>query len=134
MFYFQILGFICTYMILRFFKDGFHPTALSSTKTMAQYQELDPQNTQTVVVKNNGTEDKVMVLTSQESQLKVPNVVHYIWYKNTPTEFRFDKALCVLSAFKHLKPDAVYFHTNKPPRGKYFETLKKNPVFKVNFY
>ena len=62
---------------------------------------------------------------------QVPNVVHYIWYATNRTELRFDKALSILSAIKNLKPDAVYFHTNLPPTGKYFDMLKAYSVFKV---
>ena len=135
---FQILVFICTYMILKLFKDGCNSTApnvLPPSKTIIQHEEPESLDTaKSVVIKSNGAVDKVQMLPSQESQLKVPNVVHYMWFQKRPVEFRFDKALCVLSAIKHLKPDAVYFHTNMPPKGKYFEMLKNNSVFKVNVY
>ena len=62
---------------------------------------------------------------------QVPNIVHYIWYTDATVDLRFDKALSVLSAIKNLKPDAVYFHTNKEPSGKYFEMLKSYSIFKV---
>ena len=63
----------------------------------------------------------------------VPNIVHYIWYMDQSVEFIFDKAISVLSAAKNLKPDAIYFHTNNPPHGKYFDMVKKLPNFKVGF-
>ena len=71
-------------------------------------------------------------LTAQRmDSFQVPNIVHYIWYRNETKELRFDQALSILSAIKNLKPDAVYFHTNKEPNGKYFDMLKKYSIFKV---
>ena len=70
---------------------------------------------------------------NRELEYKVPNIVHYIWYNNKSVDFPFYKALSVLSAVKHIKPDVVYFHTDTPPKGKYFEMLKNISVFKVKF-
>ena len=67
----------------------------------------------------------------QHKDFQVPNTVHYIWYQDKKVDLRFDKALSILSAIKNLKPDAVYFHTNMAPTGKYFEMLTKYSVFKV---
>ena len=66
-----------------------------------------------------------------EDKFKVPNIVHYIWYADKAVEFRFDRVLGVLSAIKYIKPEAVYLHTNNAPTGKYFEMLKKIPIFEV---
>lgn len=54
----------------------------------------------------------------------VPNVVHYIWYADKPTKFKFFHMLSMLSAEKFLKPDAIYFHTNLEPVGDYWEQAK----------
>ena len=64
-------------------------------------------------------------------EFPVPNNVHYIWYMEKSVEMTFDKALSVMSAAKNIKPDVIYFHTNNPPHGRYFEMLKKIPNFKV---
>ena len=61
----------------------------------------------------------------------IPNIVHYIWYNTKKTELRFDHALSVLSAVKYIKPDAIHFHTNNEPSGKYYKMLKNLPMFKV---
>ena len=63
---------------------------------------------------------------------RVPNIVHYIWYNDKSVDFPFHKVLSVLSAVKHIKPDVVFFHTDNPPKGKYFEMLKNISIFKVN--
>ena len=31
--------------------------------------------------------------------------------------------LAILSAYRHTRPDAIYFHTNNPPNGKYWDSL-----------
>ena len=71
-------------------------------------------------------------VSDETNKFKVPNVVHYIWYAEKNITFSFDKYLSVLSAMKYIKPEAVYFHTDKPPVGTYFDKLKENPVFKVS--
>ena len=53
----------------------------------------------------------------------VPNIVHYNWYNKERKQMKFSQMLAVLSAFRHIKPDAIYFHTNKPPDGEYWELL-----------
>ena len=46
---------------------------------------------------------------------KVPNIIHYIWYTEEPIEFRFDKALSVMSwlllriRFLELYIDLIWF-------------------------
>ena len=72
-----------------------------------------------------------MLEAEHHDTFQVPNIVHYIWYQEEVVELRFDKVLCILSAIKNIKPDAVYFHTNKEPSGKYYEMLKQYPIFKV---
>ena len=62
---------------------------------------------------------------------QVPNIVHYIWYQKKTMELKFDRALGILSAIKHLKPDKVFFHTNMPPKGVYFDMLKNYSIFEV---
>ena len=88
-------------------------------------------NTSQVFITNNCTSNQT---TKHEDAFKVPNIVHYIWYADKEVDFRFDRALSVLSAVKNINPDAVYFHTNFPPTGKYFEMLKEIPRFKVTYF
>ena len=52
---------------------------------------------------------------------KVPNIVHYTWFMSVVDKpFQFHHMLSVLSVDKYLKPDAIYFHTNQPPTGEYW--------------
>jgi len=39
--------------------------------------------------------------------------------------------LCMMSAFKILNPDVIYFHTNIPPIGPYWDRVLKLPTLKV---
>ena len=55
------------------------------------------------------------------TEFKVPNIVHYTWFtKSANKPFQFHHMLSVLSVDKYLKPDAIYFHTNQPPTGEYW--------------
>ena len=45
---------------------------------------------------------------------------------------KFHEMLSVLSAHKMIQPDAIYFHTNVPPTGKYWDSLKELKNFKVS--
>ena len=73
-----------------------------------------------------------IIVNSSKTDFKVPNIVHYIWYAQKPLPLRFDKVLSVLSAVKHLKPEAIYFHTNMEPVGKYYQMLKNISMFQVS--
>ena len=79
----------------------------------------------------NTTAQNFSILNSVQEGYQVPNIVHYIWYNGKSVDFTFHRALSVLSAVKHIKPDAVYFHTDNPPKGKYFEMLTNISIFKV---
>ena len=70
--------------------------------------------------------------TKTSPELKVPNIVHYIWYNSEVTILRFDHLLSMLSVHKILKPDVIYFHTNREPTGRFWEQAKKIPNFKIN--
>ena len=61
----------------------------------------------------------------------IPNNVHYVWYSDTKKEFRFQQYLSVLSVHKFQKPDNIYFHTNNPPSGKYWDEILKLKEFIV---
>ena len=96
---------------------------LRISKTEVKSKPIDHHNMSTEALSSTGRETS--------SEFKVPNVVHYIWYNNDSIEFRFDKAISVLSAIKYIRPDAVYFHTNTEPKGPYYDMLKEIPIFKV---
>ena len=70
-------------------------------------------------------------LEKQGDGYLVPNNVHYVWYSDKQKEFRFLQYLSVLSVHKFQKPDNIYFHTNNPPFGKYWEELIKLEEFVV---
>ena len=61
----------------------------------------------------------------------IPNIVHYNWYAKKTVTFQFHRMLAILSAHKHVQPDAILFHTNNPPSGKYWEMLTNLTGFKV---
>ena len=44
---------------------------------------------------------------------------------------KFSQMLAVLSAYRHIKPDAIYFHTNNTPTGEYWDLLNKLTNLKV---
>ena len=70
------------------------------------------------------TESSVISEEKQDEYV-VPNNVHYVWYSDTKKEFRFQQYLSVLSVHKFQKPDNIYFHTNSPPSGKYWDEIPK---------
>ena len=70
--------------------------------------------------------------TKTSPELKVPNIVHYIWYNSEIASLRFDHLLSMLSVHKILKPDVIYFHTNREPTGRFWEQAKKIPNLKIN--
>ena len=63
----------------------------------------------------------------------VPNVVHYVWfaYKGRNSTLSFLYYLGILSSHKSIKPDRIYFHTDKPPTGYYWDLLGNIPEFEV---
>ncbi len=61
----------------------------------------------------------------------VPNIVHFIWYSDTPKPFRFNNMLSVMSAHRYIKPDVILFHTNMEPTGEYWANLLALPSFRV---
>ena len=84
-----------------------------------------------ISVKLTSLHDQNVSSPATVTPYEVPNIVHYIWYHNESIEFRLDKALGVLSVSKNIKPDAIYFHTNMEPKGKYYDMMKKLPEFQV---
>ena len=82
----------------------------------------------------NGTSQSRNQKSKQGAEFRVPNIVHYVWFADEKVDFRFDRALSILSASKYIKPEAIYFHTNLPPTGEYFEMVQRIPQFKVNCF
>ena len=66
------------------------------------------------------------------SDFLVPNLVHYIWYTEVDKELEFHHMLSILSSHRYINPDLIYFHTNRPPIGKYWDRVRRLPRFKVN--
>jgi len=52
-------------------------------------------------------------------------------YNTEPRPLHFQHMLSVMSAFKILKPDVIYFHTNIPPIGPYWQRVLRLPSLKV---
>ena len=63
----------------------------------------------------------------------VPNVVHYLSFthKGRKKPFIFIHYLSILSAQKNIMPDHIYFYTDSPPNGVYWNLALKIPAFKV---
>lgn len=58
----------------------------------------------------------------------VPNYVHFVKFQYAT--FSLVHMVCVLAAFKHQKPDKLFFHTDVDFYGKYWEVLLNTPGFK----
>ncbi len=61
----------------------------------------------------------------------VPNIVHFIWYSDTPKPFHFNNMLSVMSAHRYIKPEVILFHTNIEPTGEYWDKVLALPSFHV---
>ena len=61
----------------------------------------------------------------------VPNIVHYIWYSETPQPFRFHHMLSVLSAHRYIQPEVILFHTNMEPTGEFWDRVRALPSLRV---
>ena len=72
------------------------------------------------------------VVLRQEAPYKVPNLVHYIWYNKKTIPLQFHHMISILSAHKNIQPDVIYFHTDVPPFGPYWEKVKRLPNLKIN--
>ena len=89
------------------------------------YQSVAPQGNISLVCDESARQ-------KLSTDFQVPNIVHYIWYYNDSQPMKFHEMLSVLSAHKMLQPDAIYFHTNVPPIGKYWDRLRELKNFKVS--
>jgi len=52
---------------------------------------------------------------------KVPNVVHYIWFNCR--RFKVHHYMSMLSSLKFQNPALIFFHTNCPPNGTYWQAF-----------
>ena len=68
---------------------------------------------------------------NKTSEFVVPNKVHYVWYADKNVNFTFQQYLSVLSVHRFQKPDGIFFHTNMPPSGEYWNETLKIPKFYV---
>ena len=64
---------------------------------------------------------------NQSDGLRIPNIVHFCWYTESPLMFRFIDYLGFMSAYKMLRPDKVHFHFNQEPLGPYWPKLQGLP-------
>lgn len=64
----------------------------------------------------------------QTGDYLAPNLVHFLRFEEV--EFDFLDFVVVLAAFRHQRPDRLFFHTNVPRfRGAYWEKLLLTPGF-----
>ena len=59
----------------------------------------------------------------------VPNIVHFVWYTDTPKPLSFISMLSAMSAHRYIQPDVILFHTNMEPTGEYWERVVNLPSF-----
>ncbi|ESN91926.1 hypothetical protein HELRODRAFT_194482 [Helobdella robusta] len=95
----------CLYNVLT------HDHANSSLSVNSSYRDLEP---------------------ASDDKYEVPNIVHFIWYATESLPLNFNHMLSILSAHKILQPSHIFFHTNNPPVGKYWEAVLKLDNFVVN--
>lgn len=55
--------------------------------------------------------------------LKVPNIVHYVWF--SCHEYRISDYLCMLSSLRFQNPEFILLHGDCEPDGKYWELFKQ---------
>ena len=79
--------------------------------------------------------DGVVEGDTKSEKLKIPNIVHYLWYKDITTDLEYHQMLSILSAKRLLKADRILFHTNNKPNGPNWDRVKdlvqlihKNPT------
>ena len=80
---------------------------------------------------NNNLPVRLEQESKHTTHFQVPNIVHYIWYNDKPSPFKFHHMLSVLSAHKFINPTEILFHTDNEPVGTYWDRVKKLPKFKV---
>ena len=102
-----------------------------------EYQYMSPKFYRQAiqsVLKTNDTGETIQNM-SQNATIKelVPNIVHYISFthKGRKKPFIFIHYLSILSAHKNTMPENIYFHTDIPPDGVYWNLTLKIPEFKV---
>ncbi|XP_070534367.1 uncharacterized protein [Ptychodera flava] len=60
----------------------------------------------------------------------IPNIAHFIWFSCHP--FKFEDLISVLSVHRVMKAEAIYFHTDCEPTGKWWLEAKEFiPTLKV---
>ena len=55
----------------------------------------------------------------------VPNLVHFIWFYDKNTTFRFHMFISVLSAYKFIQPSTIVFWYSNEPSGYWWSELRK---------
>ena len=58
------------------------------------------------------------------SEFVVPNIAHFTWYTQLPKEFLFHHLLSILSVYRMMKAEKIYFHCNFQPVGKYWDEAR----------
>ncbi|XP_002122051.2 uncharacterized protein LOC100184557 [Ciona intestinalis] len=66
---------------------------------------------------------QAIIQQSTTSQLKIPNIIHFIWFGCR--RFKVHNYISIFSAYEYQEPDLILFHTNCEPNGTYWEALKQ---------
>ncbi|XP_077980073.1 uncharacterized protein LOC144435351 [Glandiceps talaboti] len=61
----------------------------------------------------------------------IPNIAHYTWLYCR--DFSFIHLLSLVSAYKVMQPDKIYFHTNCEPEGRWWNEVKLIPILEVKY-
>ena len=70
---------------------------------------------------NQGNAECSFTTVNHTKQNAVPKIVHYIWFYNKSTIFRFHHLISILSASKVIKPDEIIVWNLNPPTGPYWK-------------
>ncbi|KAJ6790103.1 hypothetical protein PWT90_02107 [Aphanocladium album] len=95
-------------------------------------------------VDNKNQQQQLLVDGGGSASAPIPNTVHYVYIlANTSGDFNFafSEVMSIYAASHHLKPDAIYLHTNAPPEalerarsgaaGKYTQLLFAVPNLEI---
>lgn len=65
-----------------------------------------------------------VIQNNRSETFVVPNIVHFVWFGEN-SKWYFHQFLSVLSAYKNIKPDVIYFHCDNEPVGEWWIATKK---------
>ena len=116
-----------------FFRNGRNKTS-KTKKITDKYNKRESQKPHTREydlfmndedTKQLNNHNKNRIYTKSNVEYKIPNIVHYVWYNYEKVPLPFHNLLSIMSAYKVLKPESIYFHTNNTPTGTYWQLAKR---------